>query len=212
MSLGHAMKDCAINKVSKPPISVYVQHARPQTVVAASVAPIPPSPAPEVEVAMDDSMGVPKTGNRCDKVSTIVEDYHLHFLGLLETRVQATNAVRIQLATLPRWKWFTDYVSFGNRIWLAWDDELLDVTVMDIGVQYINYRVRTRNVHNVYTITIVYGASDISARRELWQALITLAWQCSEEMWLAGDNRLASDEFNDCIVHTGLLSLPMQGE
>ena len=33
----------------------------------------------------------------------------------------------------------------------------------------------------------------------------------SEVCGQASDNRLASDEFNDYIVHTGLLSLPTQG-
>ncbi|KAL0292615.1 UNVERIFIED_CONTAM: Transposon TX1 uncharacterized protein [Sesamum calycinum] len=44
-------------------------------------------------------------------------------------------------------------------------------------------------------LTVVYGANELSARRELWQGLIDLAITVGNEPWL-----------------TGLLPLPMQGE
>ncbi|KAL0291271.1 UNVERIFIED_CONTAM: hypothetical protein Sangu_2539300 [Sesamum angustifolium] len=69
----------------------------------------------------------------------------------------------------------------------------------------------------------------VSARRELWQGLIDLAITVGNEPWLvggdfnavldlsevsgaSGDIRVAMNEFNDCILQTGLLPLPMQGE
>ncbi|KAK4384120.1 Retrovirus-related Pol polyprotein from type-2 retrotransposable element R2DM [Sesamum angolense] len=78
-------------------------------------------------------------------------------------------------------------------------------------------------------ITVVYGANEVSARRELWQGLIKLAVIVGNVPWLvggdfnavldmsevsgaSGDIRVAMNEFNDCILQTGLLSLPMQGE
>ncbi|KAL0302257.1 UNVERIFIED_CONTAM: hypothetical protein Scaly_3037800, partial [Sesamum calycinum] len=78
-------------------------------------------------------------------------------------------------------------------------------------------------------ITVVYGANEVSARRELWQGLIELAVTVGNVPWLvggdfnavldmsevsgaSGDIRVTVNEFNDCILQTGLLSLPMQGE
>ncbi|KAK4384100.1 hypothetical protein Sango_3091800 [Sesamum angolense] len=75
----------------------------------------------------------------------------------------------------------------------------------------------------------VYGANDVRARRELWQGLIDLAVTVGNKPWLvggdfnavldlsevsgaSGDIRVAMNEFNNCIIQTGLLSLPMQGE
>ncbi|KAL0308180.1 UNVERIFIED_CONTAM: Transposon TX1 uncharacterized protein [Sesamum angustifolium] len=84
-------------------------------------------------------------------------------------------------------------------------------------------------VHETILLTVVYGANDVSARRELWQGLIDWAVTVGNEPWLvggdfnavldlskvsgaSGDIRVAMNEFNDCIIQTGILSLPMQGE
>ncbi|KAK4381857.1 putative ribonuclease H protein [Sesamum angolense] len=115
-------------------------------------------------------------------------EFRLQFLGLLETRVSAVNVSRIQ-NFLPHWSWFTDYNGPGNRIWLAWDDELLDVHVLDLDVQFIHCRITIRFAHLSVLATVVYGANDTIA-----------------------DIQLAMTEFRDCILDTGLIHLPVQGE
>ncbi|KAL0290050.1 UNVERIFIED_CONTAM: Retrovirus-related Pol polyprotein from type-2 retrotransposable element R2DM, partial [Sesamum radiatum] len=83
-------------------------------------------------------------------------------------------------------------------------------------------------MHEPIFLTVVYGANEVSARRELWQGLTELAvsvnlpWlvggdfnaalDMSEVSGASGDIRVAMHEFNDCIIQTGLISLPMQGE
>ncbi|KAL2236281.1 UNVERIFIED_CONTAM: hypothetical protein Sindi_0819800 [Sesamum indicum] len=136
-------------------------------------------------------------------VTNLVEEFRLQFIGLLET--------------------------VGNRIWIVWDDDTLDVIILEIGAQFIHWHVHVRNLHDIYAFTIVYGANEMGARRELWQTLSLLASQCSEEIWIVGgdyntvrdlsevcgnsrDIPLASDEFNACIMETGLLPMSMQGE
>ncbi|KAK4384259.1 hypothetical protein Sango_3079100 [Sesamum angolense] len=83
---------------------------------------------------------------------------------ILETRVSAVNVSRIQ-NFLPHWSWFTDYNGPGNRIWLAWDDELLDVHVLDLDVQFIHCRITIRCAHLSVLATVVYGANDTIGRR-----------------------------------------------
>ncbi|KAL2226586.1 UNVERIFIED_CONTAM: hypothetical protein Sindi_2017300 [Sesamum indicum] len=78
-------------------------------------------------------------------------------------------------------------------------------------------------------VTIIYGATKVADRRELWDSLTSLARQCVDTPWLvggdfnvirdlsevcgaSGDIRLAMEEFNNCIQNAGLLPLPMQGE
>ncbi|KAL0295386.1 UNVERIFIED_CONTAM: Transposon TX1 uncharacterized protein [Sesamum calycinum] len=90
-------------------------------------------------------------------------------------------------------------------------------------------RVHVHELHETVLLTVVYGANELSARRELWQGLIDLAITVGNEPWLvggdfnavldmsevsgaSGDIRVAMNEFNDCILQTGLLPLPMQGE
>ncbi|KAK4384689.1 hypothetical protein Sango_3035600 [Sesamum angolense] len=92
-------------------------------------------------------------------VKELVSEFRLQFLGLLETRVSAVNVSRIQ-NFLPHWSWFTDYNGPGNRIWLAWDDELLDVHVLDLDVQFIHCRITIRFAHLSVLATVVYGAND----------------------------------------------------
>ncbi|KAL0298100.1 UNVERIFIED_CONTAM: putative ribonuclease H protein [Sesamum calycinum] len=161
-------------------------------------------------------------------VKELVAEFRLQFLGLLETRVSAINVSRIQ-TFLPRWSWFTDYDGPGNRIWIAWDDELVEVHVLDLDVQFIHCRITIRCAHLSVLATVVYGANDTISRRGLWQKLVTLANSISDEPWIVGgdfntvldmsevcgssaDIRLAMTEFRDCILDTSLIHLPVQGE
>ncbi|KAL0290139.1 UNVERIFIED_CONTAM: hypothetical protein Sangu_2586400 [Sesamum angustifolium] len=77
--------------------------------------------------------------------------------------------------------------------------------------------------------TVVYGANDTISRRGLWQKLVLLANSISDEPWIVGgdfntvldmsevcgssaDIHLAMTEFRDCLLDTGLIHLPVQGE
>ncbi|KAL0288669.1 UNVERIFIED_CONTAM: hypothetical protein Sradi_7093300 [Sesamum radiatum] len=84
------------------------------------------------------------------------------------------------------------------------------------------------DMHEPILLTVVYGANDVSTRRELWQGLTELAisadlpWlvggdfnavlDMSEVSGASGDIRVAMNDFNDCVIQTGLIPLPMQGE
>ncbi|KAL2243624.1 UNVERIFIED_CONTAM: hypothetical protein Sindi_0480400 [Sesamum indicum] len=84
-------------------------------------------------------------------------------------------------------------------------------------------------VNESIIITIVYGASEVIDRRNLWTALETLAQQCSDAPWMVGgyfnavrdlnevcgilgDVRMATEEFSAGILEAGLIPLSMQGE
>ncbi|XP_011101714.1 uncharacterized protein LOC105179775 [Sesamum indicum] len=162
-------------------------------------------------------------------VRDIVAEYRFQFLGLLETRVRFNNAAQIQSFLLPHWKWYMDYGSSGNRVWIAWDDNFIDINVVQCGMQYIHCLVNIRAIHESVAVTVAYGATEVIDRRELWNALESLAIQCTDIPWLiggdfnavrdlsevcgtSGDIRIAIEDFNAAIQNTGLLPLPMQGE
>ncbi|KAK4384660.1 hypothetical protein Sango_3038700 [Sesamum angolense] len=101
--------------------------------------------------------------------------------------------------------------------------------ILNVESQFVHCRVHVHELHETILLTVVYGANEVSARRELWQGLIDLAVAVGNEPWLvggdfnavldlsevsgaSGDIRVAMNEFNDCILQTGLLPLPMQGE
>ncbi|KAL2235682.1 UNVERIFIED_CONTAM: hypothetical protein Sindi_1300400 [Sesamum indicum] len=249
-TLGHAAKDCALNKPSKPikpPVAVYVPKTglgRPPPVHDQEI--IPPTRGVDKQRDRREYLnGGAMRSSREDKaiwnvrglnkrdhqlaVKDIVAEFRLQFLGLLETRVRGNNASLIHSILLPQWKWFTDYGSSGNRVWIALDDNFVDVDVVECGTQFIHCHVTTRAPHEMIVVTVVYGANEVAERRALWGTLETKATQCvdipllvgedfnavrdlSEVCGTSGDIQIAMDDFNACIESAGILPLPMQGE
>ncbi|XP_011100863.1 uncharacterized protein LOC105178975 [Sesamum indicum] len=246
-TLGHAAKDCALNKPSKPikpPVAVYVPKTglgRPPPVHDQEI--IPPTRGVDKQRDRREYLnGGAMRSSREDKGKELVvynmfhalhllddADKMLQFLGLLETRVRGNNASLIHSILLPQWKWFTDYGSSGNRVWIALDDNFVDVDVVECGTQFIHCHVTTRAPHEMIVVTVVYGANEVAERRALWGTLETKATQCvdipllvgedfnavrdlSEVCGTSGDIQIAMDDFNACIESAGILPLPMQGE
>ncbi|KAL0455432.1 UNVERIFIED_CONTAM: hypothetical protein Slati_0882400 [Sesamum latifolium] len=150
-------------------------------------------------------------------------------MGLLETRVNVGNVARVQRGLLPQWNWFVDYTGPGNRIWLAWDNDLIGVDVLDIGDQFVHCDVFIRCMHIHVFITVVYGVNDVVGWRVLWDALGRISPMVNNATWLvggdfntvlddsevcghSGDIQAAVEEFQGCLQDTGLITLPMQGE
>ncbi|KAK4383843.1 hypothetical protein Sango_3113900 [Sesamum angolense] len=135
-------------------------------------------------------------------VRDLVSEFRLHFIALLETRVLHANATRIQSGVLSRWRWFVDYAGPGNRIWIAWNDELIDVDILNVDTQYVRCRVHIHELHEIILITVVYGANDISTRRDLWQGLIELSETVDNEPWLVGGDFNAVLDMSEVNVFT----------
>ncbi|KAL0293690.1 UNVERIFIED_CONTAM: hypothetical protein Scaly_3136500 [Sesamum calycinum] len=230
-SLGHSVKECPLSKPMKPAVSLYVRKSMPPKQAApelkmseqSQVDPSRKKNQPEIEDngAFWNVRGLNRRDHQV-AVRDLVNEFRLHFIALLETRVLHSNATRIQSGVLYRWRWFVDYAGPGNRIWIAWNDELIDVDILNVDTQYVHCRVHFNELHETILITVVYGANDVSTRRDLWQGLIELADTVDNEPWLvggdfnavldmsevsgaSGDIRGAMNEFNDCILQTGLL-------
>ncbi|KAL0294501.1 UNVERIFIED_CONTAM: hypothetical protein Sradi_6884100 [Sesamum radiatum] len=139
-------------------------------------------------------------------IADLVSEYHLYFIGLLETRVAFNNVACVQRGLLPRWNYYVDYGGPGNRIWLAWDVDFVDVTVVETGDQFIHCSVYIRAFHTRVVITVVYGVNDVIGRRVLWADLMPA--RCVDNQGIFG----AAEEFQGCLQDTGLIALPVQGE
>ncbi|KAL2252845.1 UNVERIFIED_CONTAM: hypothetical protein Sindi_0079200 [Sesamum indicum] len=240
MSLGHSDKDCALNKTrkpTKPTVNVYVPKvnvSQPQlpTKGRKTMKPV----VEDIPKADAGDRHVDQNHSKQDERGKAIVIYNafdaLHLIddaGILETRVRLNNVMHIQSFLLPHRKWFVDYSSVGNRIWLAWDENIVDVHILDSADQFIHCRVTNMADNESVIITVVYGASEVIDRRNLWTALETLAQQCSDIPWMvggdfnavrdlnevcgiSGDIRMATEEFNAGILEAGLIPLPMQGE
>ncbi|KAL2224533.1 UNVERIFIED_CONTAM: hypothetical protein Sindi_3021000 [Sesamum indicum] len=116
------------------------------------------------------------------------------FYGILETRVRFNNVMHIRSFLLPHWKWFVDYASVGNRIWVAWDENVVDVHIIELGNQFLHFRVTNRADNESLNITVVYGASEMIDRRSLWTTLETLAREQTDDPWLVGGISMQSEK------------------
>ncbi|KAL0378664.1 UNVERIFIED_CONTAM: hypothetical protein Sradi_3171900 [Sesamum radiatum] len=100
--------------------------------------------------------------------------------------------------------------------------------ILSVHGQLIHYLVGVRRVHVTSLITVIYGANELGARRDLWGTLGQISTEVGDELWLVlgdfntvldmsevngalGDTWTAMEEFQGCIEDTSLISLPMRG-
>ena len=93
-------------------------------------------------------------------VKDIVAEFRLQFLGLLETRVRINNVSHIQVFLLPHWKWFVDYGSSGNRIWIAWDENFM--MLMWLNVAHSLFTVMLISVHFMNPLLLLLSMGQMS--------------------------------------------------
>ncbi|KAL0294576.1 UNVERIFIED_CONTAM: hypothetical protein Sradi_6880300 [Sesamum radiatum] len=132
-------------------------------------------------------------------VIDLVSAQHLHFIALLEARVASSNVARVQRGMLPRWNYYTDYGGPGSRIWLAWDDDFVDVNVVETGEQVLWAELARLSTGTTNLPWLVGGDFNV-------------VLDASEVCGQSGDIRAAAEEFQSCLQDTGLITLPMQGE
>ncbi|KAL0455613.1 UNVERIFIED_CONTAM: LINE-1 reverse transcriptase [Sesamum latifolium] len=182
--LGMALRKLKHTQPKRNPVSVYVPRPPVEKPI---LAPAIPNPSvPEQAKPQSCSSMIPlavwnvRGLNRRDHqmvVRDLVSEFHIYFIGLLETRVAAPNYSRVQSSLMTNWKWFADPTGPGNRIWLAWDE------------------------------------SEVHVGDDPWLVLgdFNIILDLSEVCGTSGDITVAMDDFNSCLLDTGLLSIPMHG-
>ncbi|XP_074288534.1 uncharacterized protein LOC141613690 [Silene latifolia] len=75
----------------------------------------------------------------------------------------------------------------GGRIWLLWDPNLYDVTVLDIQVQCIHSEVLDKARRNRFWFTVVYGLNKLVEREPLWDSLRTYYGRITGPWVVGGD-------------------------
>ncbi|KAL0292016.1 UNVERIFIED_CONTAM: hypothetical protein Sangu_3258200 [Sesamum angustifolium] len=161
-------------------------------------------------------------------VEHLVREYHISFIGLIETRVSLANVQRVRLNFLRNWSWFEDYSGPAGGIWLAWNPLEVSVEILRVEPQFIHCRAFNKRTHTRCLISVLYGDYELIPRRELWGGLRTLAVGISDEPWLvlgdfnavlddsevrgrAADTSVSMAEFRTCMLDTGLVQLPFTG-
>ena len=95
-------------------------------------------------------------------------------------------------------RWPIDYFKDGNgshnfqlstngRIWVAWKPGQYNVQIISMAEQYIHCKVTQVTKMKGFFITFVYGANQEGQRRDLWEALKTIAKAMQEACCILGD-------------------------
>ncbi|KAL2252874.1 UNVERIFIED_CONTAM: hypothetical protein Sindi_0082100 [Sesamum indicum] len=244
MSLGHSDKDCALNKTrkpTKPTVNVYVPKlnvSQPQLptkgrkTMKPMVEDIPKADAGDRHVdqnhSKQDERGKAIVIYNAFDALHLIDDAGEHSRGP-DTSSLMDNDPYHQLALKDLVSEYRLHFLGILETRLVWDENVVDVHILDSVDQFIHCRVTNMADNESVIITVVYEASEVIDRRNLWTALETLAQQCSDIPWLvggdfnairdlnevcgiSGDIRMATEEFNAGILEAGLIPLPMQGE
>ncbi|KAL0285558.1 UNVERIFIED_CONTAM: hypothetical protein Sangu_2774000 [Sesamum angustifolium] len=144
-----------------------------------------------------------------------------------ETRVSYANVFRVRKNFLRNWSWFDDYTGPAGRIWLAWTGWDIEVEILRVESQIIHCRTTNKRTHTTCLIYVLYGDCDLIPRRTLWTTLQSVA-AGADEPWLvlrdfnaviddsevcghAADTSASMNEFQQCILESGLIHLPFSG-
>jgi len=161
---------------------------------------------------------------------TYIKDFlsfrKVSLVGLLETRVKDSKADPISRFVGNHWNWLFNYQHHNNgRIWVGWDAQVWDVTLVASSDQLMHCHVSSIDRVSSFYITFVYAHNDEVARCALWRMLssfsIASPWcllgdfnvvRTTSEM-LGGDVSWDNGmhDFNTCISSLGLEDLRAVG-
>ncbi|KAK4384386.1 Retrovirus-related Pol polyprotein from type-2 retrotransposable element R2DM [Sesamum angolense] len=185
-SLGHANKECPLTKLVKPAVSIYVRRNQIPAPAPRTGDLIPtPNSVFDHPMAKDDLVSYERPYQKTDKAPRKfphVEHTDLECSGPKQEGPSSRRprpCLRIQMAV------FVDCSGPGNRIWIAWNDDFIDVDILNFGSQFVHCRVLMHDMHEPILLTVVYGANEVIARRELWQGLTEMAVSI-DLPWLVG--------------------------
>ncbi|KAM3235367.1 hypothetical protein P3L10_015403 [Capsicum annuum] len=148
---------------------------------------------------------------------------------LIETKVKRHNIGKVMQHVAPKWLDLTNYDFADNgRVWIVWDDRLVEVHFIKAGAQFIHCQVKNRLSTMEYALTVVYGFNAVEQRKSLWEEVKSIVQGTSMPWVIGGDfnvvltseDRLCGNpvsateihDFSECIVYAGLTELPWKGE
>jgi hypothetical protein len=124
---------------------------------------------------------------------------------LIETRVKCNKAESVRNMLRLRGKYIDNYTHHENgRIWLHWDDRLVDIKHVKSSAQMIHCGVYDTRGNFLQWFTAIYAFNILEQRRKLWRELEDLHNSQQGPWCLMGDfnNVLkASDRVGGKLVH-----------
>ena len=98
----------------------------------------------EINIVAWNSRGC-NSDPRVRHITDFVHKHKVSTIGILETKILREKENEISRKLLPGWQFCTNSdVGVRGRIWLSWDQSVLEVIIIRIETQFIHCRV----VHN----------------------------------------------------------------
>ncbi|XP_020254213.1 uncharacterized protein LOC109831293 [Asparagus officinalis] len=114
-----------------------------------------------------------------------LQQYHLSFLALLETKIKAEKISIVAKRLSVNWKWVSNASSTSKaRIILLWDPNILEVLIESLSDQQITCKVKSLDGRIDCVISSIYGQNQVDKRRELWLNLTHIYQTVSHSPWL----------------------------
>lgn len=170
--------------------------------------------------------GLNKTSHK-KEVMNFISANKLNFVGLLETKVQQHNSVKVSNKLAKNWRWLFnyDYHHYG-RVWVGWNSDFWDVTLCNASAQHITCLALFKEKQIRFMVTFVYAHNEATLRTSLWNYLssanVTLPWcvtgdfNCVLSMdEIRGGRHHWTPEmqsFKDCVVDAQLDHIKSVGE
>lgn len=112
----------------------------------------------------------------------------ISFVGLIETRVKERHAKSVSVSIQNKWRWEFNYESHCNgRIWIGWDPNIWDVTILFKSPQIIHCLVKSCELNLQFFTSIVYALHTPVERRGLWGDLLQISHNMSDSWCILGD-------------------------
>lgn len=113
--------------------------------------------------------------NKASKIREVSSRLFLlkpHIVVMLETRVKNNKAGNVRDKLKLKGKYLDNYVKHNNgRIWVYWDDNIVDIQEVKCTAQLIHCKVYDATGYFMQWLTAIYGFNYLEQRRDLWHDL-----------------------------------------
>ncbi|XP_020258926.1 uncharacterized protein LOC109835357 [Asparagus officinalis] len=125
-----------------------------------------------------------------------IQQYHLSFMALIETKVKACKIPIIARKIACNWKWCSNVINSSKaRILILWDPNTLDIQVDSYSPQHITSLVKSIDGRIDCFISSIYGYNHIENRKTLWLELRQIQHRVGNKPWiLSGDFNVITDD------------------
>jgi hypothetical protein len=165
--------------------------------------------------------------NFCRSITDLINCHSPSLLIVTETRVGGARAKEITDSLPFDGAMHTDTIGYAGGIWLLWNSDVVDVSILVATEQEIHAVIKVRSSNFSWLLSSIYASPRFRERKILWENLIHVASLHNLPWLLAGDfNEVLSSEekfgglpiklrrselFHSCLNDCGMIDLGFHG-